>query len=485
MGNSFCVNSKLLERYGTKYVRMGVCGMQGYRQEMEDAHLIVPSLSSTHPDITLCGVFDGHSGSTASLYLKDKLVSTLGSLSDPLNPNQIRQCLFDLDESFHKDHPTNDSGSTIALTLIKPQANGQFTVVMATAGDSRTALIDTSTGAVVHMSKDHKPYDSREKNRILRAGGHIGYFGGARVDGLNMSRAFGDWPSKQNKSVTPMEQKITVYPTIVQIKNISSDHAVLLYCDGFTESGMPDETLAEKTVTLLKKSKHDPAIVAAQLCDEVESKDNMTMMITTFSPGVLYGSHPRRKEYLAGQLRDKKDSVVYEKEKKAFEDDAIKRGNIQNPTDLKEFLLECKANMKAGKNDLTPIPSIEVWERPYLSSMDQKQLTEGIFLDVHIEQCPLVKITDPLLGYGDGEMELAEIREEKERLAKEEKYRIESEEYERECAIYNAKRKRVVQREEALKRKQATEEMFASRYNLRRSRYNLRSTNNMTKKDKK
>jgi serine/threonine protein phosphatase PrpC len=67
------------------------------------------------------------------------------------------------------------------------------------------------------MSKDHKPDDKEELNRITKAGGSVTY---GRVNGnLNLSRAFGDLEYKQNKSLGPEEQMITANPDISKVKN--------------------------------------------------------------------------------------------------------------------------------------------------------------------------------------------------------------------------------------------------------------------------
>ncbi len=59
---------------------------------------------------------------------------------------------------------------------------------MANSGDSRgVACIN---GATKEMSKDHKPEDKIELDRIRKAGGEVSF---GRVNGnLNLSRALGD-----------------------------------------------------------------------------------------------------------------------------------------------------------------------------------------------------------------------------------------------------------------------------------------------------
>jgi serine/threonine protein phosphatase PrpC len=60
------------------------------------------------------------------------------------------------------------------------------------------------------LSRDHKPHDPFEENRIKNAGGDIA---GGRVNGcLNLTRAFGDLEYKENKNLSLEEQMITSCP---------------------------------------------------------------------------------------------------------------------------------------------------------------------------------------------------------------------------------------------------------------------------------
>ena len=75
------------------------------------------------------------------------------------------------------------AGCTANVVLITPK-----TIYCANAGDSRA--IAQQSGKVVELSKDHKPEDSIEIDRITKAGGTVSY---GRVNGgLNLSRALGD-----------------------------------------------------------------------------------------------------------------------------------------------------------------------------------------------------------------------------------------------------------------------------------------------------
>ena len=54
---------------------------------------------------------------------------------------------------------------------------------------------------MVELSKDHKPEDTDELNRITKAGGTVTY---GRVNGgLNLSRALGDLEYKKTPNLKP------------------------------------------------------------------------------------------------------------------------------------------------------------------------------------------------------------------------------------------------------------------------------------------
>lgn len=75
------------------------------------------------------------------------------------------------------------AGCTANVVLITPEY-----VYCANAGDSRS--VASVNGQMVELSKDHKPEDPVELDRITKAGSSVSY---GRVNGgLNLSRALGD-----------------------------------------------------------------------------------------------------------------------------------------------------------------------------------------------------------------------------------------------------------------------------------------------------
>jgi serine/threonine protein phosphatase PrpC len=80
------------------------------------------------------------------------------------------------------------------------------------------------------MSEDHKPMNSLEKLRIIKAGGFV-YAN--RVDGqLAMSRALGDFSFKCNHDLSQDHQKVICKPELRVHERSDQDRFIVLACDG-------------------------------------------------------------------------------------------------------------------------------------------------------------------------------------------------------------------------------------------------------------
>jgi len=94
------IENQLFERKGNKHFKIASSEMQGYRMHMEDTHTISLRLSDKHPDKSFFAVFDGHSGSKASLFLEKHLRIRIGDLNDPTNEEELEQAMMDFDQEF-------------------------------------------------------------------------------------------------------------------------------------------------------------------------------------------------------------------------------------------------------------------------------------------------------------------------------------------------------------------------------------------------
>lgn len=119
---------------------------------------------------------------------------------------------------------SSHTGCTANVVLMTPDR-----YIVANAGDSRSVLC--RSGKAIDLSKDHKPEDKIEEDRIRKAGGTITM---GRVNGgLNLTRSFGDFDYKQNKSLLWHEQMITAKPDIKEVeRDTGKDEFLIIGCDG-------------------------------------------------------------------------------------------------------------------------------------------------------------------------------------------------------------------------------------------------------------
>lgn len=160
-------------------------------------------------------------------------------------------------ESGSRQHcPGLDSGCTVVVALVK---DGK--IYVASAGDSRCILV-MRNGECKPMSFDHKPEDSIERKRIVRAGGKVTE---GRVNGgLNLSRALGDFTYK-NPELDAKEQMITAWP---DVKTADLDpkevEYIFLACDGIWNS-MKNQQAAKFIRKSAPTSKKDLVKLCVQL----------------------------------------------------------------------------------------------------------------------------------------------------------------------------------------------------------------------------
>ncbi|CAK5008995.1 unnamed protein product [Meloidogyne enterolobii] len=178
---------------------IGSSSMQGWRINMEDAHVHLLELEND-PTSAYFSVFDGHGGShvakLASRYLHKQIAQSEAYLQGRISDALIEGFL-DFDERMLEDDGLKDVSGT-------------------NAGDSR---------AVVSVSANEE-----ESKRIFAAGGWVEF---NRVNGnLALSRALGDFAFKANKNLSAREQIVTACPE-VETCTITVEHEfIILACDG-------------------------------------------------------------------------------------------------------------------------------------------------------------------------------------------------------------------------------------------------------------
>jgi protein phosphatase PTC2/3 len=152
------------------------------------------------------------------------------------------------------------------FALVDHSGPKPWKLLVANIGDSRALL--SRNGECVALTKDHKPTNDEELTRIRAAGGYVEF---GRVDGqLALSRAVGDSPYKQNKSLPLDKQRVIAVPDIT-LDHLSDDDVLIVCCDGIFEAISNEETV-RFTHEKVQESPDDPAYVAAQLLDTVLKK---------------------------------------------------------------------------------------------------------------------------------------------------------------------------------------------------------------------
>lgn len=268
--------SKVVDRSGSNKAAAACCAVNGYRNTMEDAHV----LQSGPGARMIFGVFDGHSNDKCSTYVAEHLPRKLNSCQEKLTDAVIEKLCLDLDSQFIED--VGDGGTTATFAIVEPNEKGTLEATVCNIGDSRTLLV--RNGQLIFATADHKPTNKEERARIERCGGTVR---NNRVDGdLALSRAFGD-PVFKRWADTLRNQKVIAVPDITRLQLEPKDILVVA-CDGVFEGSLDNEEVASFVSNELTKS-DDLAVAAARVCDLAirrGSKDNISCMVVQFKDGI-------------------------------------------------------------------------------------------------------------------------------------------------------------------------------------------------------
>lgn len=233
---------KFLEHGEGNGLRYGVASMQGWRIEMEDAHMAKTNLGGALKDWSYFAVFDGHAGARVSAHcaehLLDAIMATEEFQEDVMKG--IHNGFLQLDNKMRSLPEIlsgeDKSGSTAVCAFISPRQ-----IYIANCGDSRAVLC--RGGNPVFTTLDHKPALHSERERIVKAGGSVML---QRVNGnLAVSRALGDYEYKNVEGMGPYEQLVSPEPEIfVRDRDDSLDEFLVLACDGIWDV-MTNEDLCQ------------------------------------------------------------------------------------------------------------------------------------------------------------------------------------------------------------------------------------------------
>lgn len=278
----------MTERQTTNKFQVAVAEMNGWRNSMEDAHVI-----DMRDEYGVFGVFDGHGGEACSAFVAKRMHEELEKNGCPADDAAAKKLFLDIDKEFLDSE--QQSGSTATMCVVrKPRAAGEkHKLHVINAGDSRVLLgrrdgtIVDGNGTDQGLTKDHKPDDPEERKRIERCGGRVEHAEGncARVNGnLAVSRGFGDKEEKKTGGPDPEDRPVTADPEMGHFECDEADF-LLLVCDGVSEGNFPNPEVVRLVADMLRDGK-DIGAAAEAVCHkavETDSKDNITCMIVLLS----------------------------------------------------------------------------------------------------------------------------------------------------------------------------------------------------------
>ncbi|XP_010493741.1 PREDICTED: probable protein phosphatase 2C 71 [Camelina sativa] len=245
----------------------GYASSAGKRSSMED--FFETRIDGIDGEIVgLFGVFDGHGGARAAEYVKRHLFSNL--ITHPKFISDTKSAIADAythtDSELLKSEnsQTRDAGSTASTAILVGDR-----LLVANVGDSRAVICRGGTAFAV--SRDHKPDQSDERERIENAGGFVMWAGTWRVGGvLAVSRAFGD---------RLLKQYVVADPEIQEEKIDDSLEFLILASDGLWDVFSNEEAVA------VVKEVEDPEESSKKLVGEAikrGSADNITCVVVRF-----------------------------------------------------------------------------------------------------------------------------------------------------------------------------------------------------------
>lgn len=304
----------VLERHGSKFFCVGLAELNGWRNNMEDAHVVHVGDGEGY-----FGILDGHGGADCSVWCAKRLHEVLAAQGCPKGDAAAKKMVLDVDREFFEQGLTG--GSTAAMCVVRhpTSAGGKFGIHVINAGDSRV-LLSRACGAMAEgpgtdggLTTDHKPGHPSERARIERCGGTVeSALGGVlRVNGeLSVSRGFGDREHKKTGGPAQEDRPVTCDPEMGHFECDATDFLVIV-CDGVSEGTFPNAEVCQLAARVLAETGGDAAKASEAVClraVETESKDNVSCMVV-----LLRGAPPAggaavpiamgtRREFNAGPL---------------------------------------------------------------------------------------------------------------------------------------------------------------------------------------
>lgn len=277
------------------WLRYGVSAMQGWRMNMEDAHITNLSLPN---DAALFAVFDGHGGQEVARfcgkYFADELVKNqnyaTGNFKKALEETFLRMDSILMGENamdILREFKNEAEGQTFAGCTANVVLVTKTEIYCANAGDSR-CYVYTKDSQCQPLSSDHKPDVETERTRIHAAGGYVSE--GRVNDNLNLTRAIGDLEYKKNAALPQQDQIISAFPDVRVQPRSGNLNFMLIGCDGIWETLTAAEIGKIAESRLAANGNANLATICEELLDKLIAKDtsegtgcdNMSLILVQF-----------------------------------------------------------------------------------------------------------------------------------------------------------------------------------------------------------
>ncbi len=237
-----------------------------YRPANEDRHSV-----SHYKHYWCYALFDGHGGEQVAMCLQSRFASLLfGAIENqPITSDIVTNLFASIDEQikaagfmYH-----GDSGSTALIVLYDTQK--QLLYVM-NLGDSRALIVDSDSGQILAMTRDHKLTNMDERTRIPHDAIIFGRIGGV----LAVPRAFGNMSVKEaHPGAISVEPEMFVF-NVGAARARHTNMTLVMACDGVWDvlsSPFVANLIKQSSVSRLSQIIVEKAVTAY-------STDNVTVL---------------------------------------------------------------------------------------------------------------------------------------------------------------------------------------------------------------
>jgi len=267
------------------FIKHWFASAQGRRPTMEDIHLTSSNEEKNWKYWIVC---DGHGGRAVVDYLQFHLGNQIDSFLKSSNITfdmfgmmrwklVLEQFVLNLDRTLFDSLGKKASCCGCTFLMVLYHVPSHFFAVVH-LGDSRAMVCHDFKN--VYITKDHKPNEKKERQRIETAGGYVSK--DKRVNkNLALSRALGDFSLKFNKpkqmEFDPLEGAVCAIPE-VEVGYLSSGIFVIA-CDGVWDVLSNSEVHSFLTQIEKKVPAQNPAESLVKQAYEKQSSDNLSCFI--------------------------------------------------------------------------------------------------------------------------------------------------------------------------------------------------------------